>query len=174
MGLDMFLKSMPRVKGYSFEQLVKLDDKMREFDSLNSMKGIIPNVVLKNVKKVGKYITWYSISEQVAYWRKANQIHRWFVNIVQGGEDDCNPYEVTKDHVIMLLNDVKTVLGAKSKKDGISVAQEVLPTQSGFYFGNTEYDNLYYRNLEETETMLEKILKTFDFENNYLYYRSSW
>lgn len=96
MGLDMFLKSMPRVKGYSFEQLVKLDDKMREFDSLNSMKGIIPNVVLKNVKKVGKYITWYSISEQVAYWRKANQIHRWFVNIVQGGEDDCNPYEVTK------------------------------------------------------------------------------
>ena len=171
MGLDMYLKSMPKLQGYSFEKLVELDDKLREceFDSLNSMKGIIPYV-----KKVGKYITWYSISEQIAYWRKANHIHRWFVNIVQGGEDECNPYEVTKEHIIMLLNDVKTVLEAKDKEDGISVAQEVLPTQSGFFFGSTEYTEWYYQVLEETKTILEKILETFDFENNYLFYISSW
>ncbi|SDW11060.1 hypothetical protein SAMN05518848_101285 [Paenibacillus sp. PDC88] len=37
MGLDMYLESMPKVKGYSFEQLIELDNKICEFDSLNSM-----------------------------------------------------------------------------------------------------------------------------------------
>lgn len=34
------------------------------------------------------------VIEQVAYWRKANQIHRWFVDNVQNGKDDCRDYDL--------------------------------------------------------------------------------
>jgi hypothetical protein len=36
------------------------------------------------------------ISERVGCWRKANHIHRWFVENVQGGEDDCDEYEINR------------------------------------------------------------------------------
>ena len=29
------------------------------------------------------------IDEEVGYWRKANAIHKWFVDNVQDGNDDC-------------------------------------------------------------------------------------
>jgi hypothetical protein len=29
------------------------------------------------------------IEESVAYWRKQNAIHKWFVDKVQSGNDDC-------------------------------------------------------------------------------------
>ena len=34
------------------------------------------------------------IEEEAGYWRKANAIHRWFVENVQKGEDDCRDYYV--------------------------------------------------------------------------------
>ena len=34
--------------------------------------------------------------ESFGYWRKANQIHKWFVDNVQGGIDDCRPYPVSQ------------------------------------------------------------------------------
>ena len=35
-----------------------------------------------------------SVEIEVGRWRKANQIHNWFVQNVQYGEDDCRKYEV--------------------------------------------------------------------------------
>ena len=34
------------------------------------------------------------IVEEVGYWRKANQIHNWFVKNVQKDQDDCKEYRV--------------------------------------------------------------------------------
>lgn len=39
------------------------------------------------------------IETQVAYWRKANAIHRWLVNAVQDGEDDCGEYDIDIDTI---------------------------------------------------------------------------
>ena len=54
-----------------------------------------------------------------------------------------------------------------------SRAEELLPAQSGFFFGSTEYDEWYYQDLEYTIPLLKKILKdapkTWEFE-----YRASW
>ena len=35
---------------------------------------------------------------QAGYWRKANQIHQWFVDNVQEGVDNCSEYYVTTLH----------------------------------------------------------------------------
>ena len=40
-----------------------------------------------------------TVSVTVAYWRKANQIHSWFVQNVQGGEDECQPHHVSREQL---------------------------------------------------------------------------
>lgn len=110
---------------------------------------------------------------ELAYWRKANMIHSWFVEHVQGGEDDCKAYEVTKEKLDLLLKTVKVALKAYKSND-VAKMEQVLPTQEGFFFGNTDYDEDYESDLQSTVKQLTKILKTFDFEGNCLYYQSSW
>lgn len=64
-----------------------------------------------------------------------------------------------------LLRRCKAVLANHSK------AVELLPTQSGFFFGGTEYDQWYFSDLEQTVKIIEPLIK--DDENEYSY-RASW
>lgn len=138
--------------------------------------------------------------KEVAYWRKANQIHAWFVDRVQDGEDDCKYHdEVTKDVLVDLLDTCKTVLAScrlvegkvsngysfvNGKRvygyvDGLvvedpSVAQQLLPTQAGFFFGSYEYDEWYVKQIDETIEIIENLLATTNFDEEMIYYVSSW
>lgn len=104
---------------------------------------------------------------QLAYWRKANAIHRYFVNKCGNGKDECQNIYVERQDLQNLVNVCQTVLNDKSQ------ARELLPTQSGFFFGGTDYDEYYYEDLENTVEMLNKVLKDspedWEFE-----YRASW
>ena len=102
----------------------------------------------------------------VAYWRKANQIHDWFVRNVQGGEDACNPYAFGADKLAE-LNSACIAVAANPKR-----APELLPTVSGFFFGGTDYDESYWQDIRDTLTQLDWILDT-DQEDQYVY-ESSW
>lgn len=106
------------------------------------------------------------VVEEVGYWRKANQIHRWFVENVQSGTDDCGSYWVSRDKLEELLDLCKQI------KEDNSKAEELLPSQSGFFFGGTEYDEWYYEDINNTIKILEEVLADEggdDFE-----YSSSW
>lgn len=50
------------------------------------------------------------VSIQVAYWRKANQIHNWFVQHCGGGEDNCQRIYVSREDLEELLKTCKKVL----------------------------------------------------------------
>jgi hypothetical protein len=104
---------------------------------------------------------------QVAYWRKANQIHKWFVDHVQGGKDDCQDYHVSREQLQLLLDTCKIVLIDKEE------ASQLLPRQEGFFFGSYEYDEYYFSDIQDTIDQLEKVLteypETWEFK-----YQSSW
>ena len=105
---------------------------------------------------------------EIGYWRKANQIHRWFVQNVQNGVDDCDAYKVTKEQLIQLHNTCNEVLNDHS------LAEELLPAQSGFFFGNTDYDTWYYNDIENTKRIIDEILEYKSYCLDDLYYSSSW
>lgn len=86
---------------------------------------------------------------KVGYWRKANQIHKWFVDNVQDGVDNCATYPVTYEQLQELLSLVNEVL--KNHK----LAAELLPTETGFFFGSDEYGEWYFTDLEETKRIIE-------------------
>ena len=178
MGLDMYLYRTKKVEGYTAEDYYTVDDTVCEHVTkdadvaglnLETITGISKaNELLPRIKNRGEYFTWYSIFEEVGYWRKANQIHRWFVENVQDGIDECQPSLVTKERLEELLRTVKQVL------EDFSKARELLPTQSGFFFGSTDYDEWYKKGLEHTVEVLEKVLAETDFDNEVILYRSSW
>lgn len=142
---------------------------------------------------------WKTIFENIASWRKANHIHLWFVLNVQNNVDDCGIYEVTKEQLEKLLRVCKEVLeasklikgkivnGQRSEngkwvniyEDGEyiedpTVARRLLPTKDGFFFGSTEYDQWYYRDVKDTIEIIEKVLAETDFEHEIVMYSSSW
>lgn len=159
MGLDMYLERHKKaVEGYLGEDL----DDMR----MNNPKGY--KFVEPYIIERGEYIKWKSLSEEVGYWRKANAIHRWFVDEVQGGVDDCDCYTVSKEQLEDLLD---TCLRLKA---GAEDPETLLPTQSGFFFGGTAYDEWYWQKIDYTIETLEKILKETDFDNEVITYQSSW
>jgi len=109
---------------------------------------------------------------EAGYWRKANAIHQWFVDNVQNGEDECREHRVSPEQMQKLLAVVNTVLEGETPAERAYLAQEHLPTQSGFFFGHLEYDELYFQKLEHTKDILEKALASP--EGWEFYYQSSW
>lgn len=186
MGLDMYLYK----KHY-------IGNKYRDADK--QVKVVVPadqqGVTFKTTPINDARIT--EISEEVAYWRKANAIHQWFVTNVQEGEDDCKEYYVGREQLEDLLKLCNTVLAAsflvdgkikngETLKDGqwvpiivdgqkvadSTTAEILLPTSKGFFFGSQEYDQYYVDDLKETVEQLTKVLAEGD--GGEFYYSSSW
>lgn len=198
MGLDMYLFKAKKQKEISFEKLLEINsklDEIQENDSEYFQQLIDENIISEK----GDYYKFYSPFEEIGYWRKANHIHNWFVENVQGGEDYCNPYEVSKDQIEELLNICKKVLDGSQLVDGdvvngyrmdengqtaiiekgkiidnAELADQLLPTVSGFFFGNTDYNEYYYNDIKSTIEQLTEVLEDVDFDEYHVIYQSSW
>jgi hypothetical protein len=149
MGLDMYLDKRTYVKYWEHNG----DD---NYEVTVTKKNEPTNIDPKKVKY---------IIEEAGYWRKANQIHRWFVENVQNGVDNCGDYYVERNQLQALLDLCKIVQKDHSK------AEELLPSASGFFFGGTDYDEWYYNDIENTISILEDALED---KNGEYYYTSSW
>ena len=107
------------------------------------------------------------ISREAMYWRKANAIHYWFVMNVQHGEDNCKEYYVSREQLQSLLDTLKQV------DQDHSLADDLLPTAEGFFFGATDYEDWYYQDIKDTIPVLEGLLGQ-DLDQWDFYYQSSW
>lgn len=116
--------------------------------------GVPINVELKKVTY---------INEQIMYWRKETAIHDWFVENVQGGEDDCKEYYIDPDDLDAFIELCKNTI--KQIKAGVSNDKLELP--SGFY---NAFDDHYINELQRTVNIIEPLLK----EEGDFYYESSW
>ena len=151
MGLDMYLKGNYYVSKYSDADLF---EKLNKLDIPGKPDGAEAN----------------EISCEVMYWRKANEIHQWFVDNVQNGVDDCGTYRVRNEDLRKLRDLCNEVLADHTK------AKDLLPTQSGFFFGSTDYDEYYFESLKYTSENLTKILDSDMIKEHFweFSYRSSW
>ena len=88
--------------------------------------------------------------------------------------DDCSPIEITVDKLEKLLDDCKKVLADHS------LAETLLPTVDGFFFGSTGYDEYYFGEIERTIEIIEPVLKfakhKLEIEDYVweVYYQASW
>lgn len=108
------------------------------------------------------------ITFELMYWRKANHIHRWFVENVQHGVDDCGEYQVSREQLSDLSSRCVAVLNSHEQAD------QQLPTLGGFFFGGTTYDQYYFDQLRRTRDGLDRILTIQDDQELVFSYHSSW
>ena len=106
------------------------------------------------------------VSVNVAYWRKVNSVHKWFVDNVQNGEDDCGEYYVSHSKLKELVNACTLAIANKDPN--------LLPPQSGFFFGGTDIDEWYWKDLVDTVEQLQALIDRPDFDRLSFYYQSSW
>ena len=109
------------------------------------------------------------VFERVAYWRKANAIHGWFVKNFAGGDDDCKPICVGSGDLFKLRDLCRSIMSEPKGEARDRKAMELLPPQEGFFFGKTKIDDWYYEDLEYTLKVLDNIPDGEDYV-----YRASW
>lgn len=143
------------------------------------------------------------IIENIMYWRKANQIHKFFIDECADGNDECNIIDVSCKHLEDLLDRCNKIIkatklskgkvvngqkinnktgewediledGKVMNKEAIEIAKDLLPTQEGFFFGSTDYDQWYYEDILETKQMLDKLMSNDDWKEHYYEYEASW
>lgn len=203
MGLDMYLERMPRYKNATASDVKAvecyLDWQRRKAEGSEYANCTFKEWCGRDEIPSKEYINFYSafykpyysdwdkerqnpwmrIHEEVGYLRKANHIHNWFVENVQDGEDDCCYHrEVEKEDLLDLLDACETVLVSCELVDGqvkdSSIADILLPTASGFFFGGTDYDEWYVEDIKKTIDIIKNVLETTDFHRQMIYYVSSW
>lgn len=159
MGLDMYLYLR------KYESLGSWDK------NFNSKKRCFYPVELREFsKKIAKsnYLS-KETCYQVGYWRKANAIHKFFVDMCADGTDDCSKIYVSLENLEDLKKRVDTVLKDHSK------AEELLPSTSGFFFGSTDYDEWYYQDLKYTQKLLTEVIEFVKTDEHYdVIYQASW
>lgn len=187
MGLDMYLKAIKYIGDWPHDKAAERA-KYRQVTEAIGMAGFrcegSPSV---------------TVSLSVAYWRKANAIHKWFVDNVQDGKDECQASYVGREKLVELVGLCKSVLAelklvpgnihtsttyskagkVRNFEPGEVVADpspaiEKLPTTSGFFFGGTDYDEGYVSDLRDTVEQLEAVLNNPAFEGWEFEYQSSW
>ena len=161
MGLDMYLEARKYVRKVDWNN----QDESGEPIVLDEYKEIAKHFP-ENADEYGDY-TGGLVTLNIGYWRKANQIHNWFVNECAGGTDDCRPVYVPHIKLTELLGMVNAVLEDNANPE------TTLPTASGFFFGSTEYDEYYTHDLKRTKAILEKAL-SLDEDSVSFYYQASW
>lgn len=129
----------------------------------------------RNIPALDKNGCEHYIWDEVAYWRKANQIHQWFIDYYNlPGDFNCERQEVSKECLEELVDTCRFVLNNRYEPNAEEIAEENLPTQDGFFFGGTDYDEYYYMGLEDTITQLEKVIEETDWDNEIVCYNCWW
>lgn len=233
MGLDMYLE----METTFYKPFTRPDEKPKKTKEETNRQKIIKMIGAENL--ICDNLGYVSISFEVAYWRKANAIHNWFVQNVQDGEDDCKRYYVSREKLTELRDACQQVIDAGKIKenvddipeivqisdvlaqqveealeekpmehplggigaqfiitddpellqkieawneanqpklipyDQLDVAEELLPTTEGFFFGSTEYDEWYMEDIKYTAERLTTLLNEAP-DNVEFYYRASW
>ena len=151
MGLDMYLSKQTDLGNLYVEE-----------KNRNTVTVQGPMADFIDTKKIAY------LSEEMAYWRKANQIHRWFVENVQQDKDDCGKYYVAEEDLKRLLDNVDAVLTDPKK------AEKLLPPSAGYFFGSLDIDDSYFDDLRYTQKVLREVLKNPLKIGQSYYYESSW
>lgn len=147
MGLDMYLTANMYISENSNSELVK------------AVSANVPELAIEGC-------SMRNVNVRIGYWRKANAIHQWFVDNVQGGDDDCKDYYVGREQLSELKALCNLVLAHPE------LAAETLPPSDGCFFGSQAIDDFYFDDLRKTVEVIERAEQfgdSWDFQ-----YHSSW
>ena len=164
MGLDMYFYA----RKSTYKSFSKWDkpDSADETNYPEDLKTFSDYIYDRNFKSVQT-----ETSYQIGYFRKFNALHSYIVKTFADGIDNCQDIILYKEDVEQIKKVLDEVLNAHQQ---VEKAKELLPTQSGFFFGGTDYDEFYFEDVKDAADLMQSFLDNFDFESYQLVYQASW
>ena len=104
-----------------------------------------------NLQKIVDYAIDCYASGNDMYYRKVNFLYAFFAEALE--DEQC---VVTKHDVETVISHCKEVLADHS------LAEKLLPTQAGFFFGSTDYNEWYFKDVEDVLEKFTKYLEGWD------------
>lgn len=99
-----------------------------------------------------------SVVKTVADWRKHNFLVPWAESLSDRGVENCVPIVLELGDLKNLYASCKKILTAHDNGENWEqVAEEELPTQSGFFFGSTDYDSYYLKDIAHVYNDLQVV-----------------
>ena len=87
------------------------------------------------------------------YFRKYNWLYGWVRRKLKLPElKNCEHYQLHRSMINDLIDDITKVISDHS------LAEKLLPTEDGFFFGSVAYDDWYYKDLTDAKTQLTQLL----------------
>ena len=166
MGLDMYLNVSERISSHDFQRT----NNVTSYTESPRYNNVIEAAGIKVKDNMASSV---SVEWTAIYWRKANQIHNWFVTYLADGVDECQRIPVGRGDLVILHDRCSTLLDTRSNE----LAMELLPPASGFFFGSIDIDEWYWQDIEETHKQLTELLDEITEENKWNYeieYQASW
>lgn len=118
---------------------------------------------LQEVKEFFDDFIDFYYPEEDAYFRKVNFIYKYFqCKLV---DEQCF---IEKEDLLDIIERCEKVLEDDTQAD------ELLPTQCGFFFGSTDYDDYYFDNVADCKKQMEHLLEDFDDNTDIIYVVMSW
>ena len=106
----------------------------------------------------------YKHLTELGYFRKVNFLVNYF-NL-----ENCVDHICTRDEMETLLSKCNSVLEKKTE----SISDKTLPTTSGFFFGSTDYDDWYYKDIQSVKDTITKALNDWDEYKEELIFHAWW
>jgi hypothetical protein len=166
MGLDMYLNVSERIDSHDYHRGYNEVTRTEN----NRYTNVIEAAGIKVKDNIASSV---AVEYTAIYWRKANQIHGWFVNELADGVDECQRIRVTRDDLLSLHRICGQLIDTRSTE----LAMELLPPMEGFFFGTYQIDEWYWRDVEETHKQLTELLDEITEDNRWNYsieYQASW
>ena len=164
MGLDMYFYA----RKTTYKSFSKWDnsDRANEVNYPEDLKTFSDYICNRNFKSVQTETIY-----QIGYFRKFNALHSYIVKTFANGIDNCQDIILYKEDVEQIKKVLDDVLNAHQQ---VEKAKELLPTQSGFFFGGTDYDEFYFEDVKVAADLMQSLLCNFDFDKYQLIYEASW
>jgi len=150
----MYLRASKYIGGWEHSG----EDKER-FKAVLAAAGLPESVATQDSPSLAVRVT-------VCYWRKANAIHKWLVDTVQEGKDECQESCVSREQLGELVALCDSAIATKNAA--------LLPPESGFFFGSTDVDEGYWEDLRHTAESVRALLDNPDLKDCAFYYQASW
>ena len=159
MGLDITFYKAKRSKDNETKERLEEIRKELATEYLKSIDERNSKLINELEDEKEKINPW----NEVAYFRKVNFLIPFF-----GYEENCSNIEIDKYQVEDLIEACKEVLANHDK------ASFLLPTQTGFFFGSTDYDDWYFDDVQNVKEKFEEVLADFDMDEDILLMHCWW
>lgn len=169
MGLDMYLS-------------IRKEEYVSKWTESKNLRLELPKVIKDNGPNLSETEAVFRTTDyRVGYWRKANQIHNFFLKKCGPKDHDGDVIDDCRDIYIDTETLEELVVACKEVLKDHSLASTYLPTQGGFFFGSTDYDEYYFEDLEDTIKIIEPVIEFIHNIDKTKYacdysiiYRASW